>query len=274
MNEVQWSGKELKERSKMVLRWHYWRIVLVSVIAAILIGCDGLPGNAFDNLIQEGEGICLPGLENGLDNLFNMGVGMWNIEKDMFLTVSAVSVLFLFGAASAGGILLIVFVGNPMQVGTIRFYNRSFDAKPQYKELFHSFEHRYKNVVAAMFLKDIMILLWMLVFVIPGIVKAYEYKMVPYLLSEHPDMQPGEVLSASRQLMRGQKGKAFLLDLSFLGWRILSGITFGLAGVLFVTPYIGLTGVALYRKLLGGDEILHNIYYEGMEEEQDTDWRY
>ena len=123
-----------------------------------------------------------------------------------------------------------------------------------------------------MCLRDVYTFLWCLLFLVPGIVKSYEYLMVPYILSEHPDMQAKEVFSASRQLMRGQKWKAFVLDLSFLGWAILSGMTFGILGIFFVSPYRALVFTALYRKLLGGDVIPHNIYYDGMDEDMGSSW--
>ena len=64
--------------------------------------------------------------------------------------------------------------------------------------------------------------------------------------------------------MQGQKWKAFILDVSFLGWYLLAVITFGILAILYVTPYKNLTQAALYRRLRGTDEPEQNIYYEGM----------
>lgn len=65
----------------------------------------------------------------------------------------------------------------------------------------------------------------------------YEYMMVPFILAENPDMSRKEVFALSKKMMTGNKWKAFVLDLSFLGWSILGGITLGILNVLFVAPY-------------------------------------
>ena len=84
--------------------------------------------------------------------------------------------------------------------------------------------------------------------------------MVPYILAQTPDMNKKQALALSSQMMHGQKWNAFVLDLSFLGWRILSGITLGLVGTFYASPYIHLTNASLYRTLQGLDEQYGNIY--------------
>lgn len=77
----------------------------------------------------------------------------------------------------------------------------------------------------------------------------YEYMMVPFILAENPDMRRKEVFALSKKMMTGNKWKAFVLDLSFLGWSILGGITLGILNVLFVAPYQNLTKAELYQTL-------------------------
>ena len=84
---------------------------------------------------------------------------------------------------------------------------------------------------------------------IPGIVKSYEYRMVPFLLSENPNMTKDEALKASSRMMKGNKWRAFVLDLSFLGWHILSAFTFGMLEIFYVAPYVNGTNAALYEAL-------------------------
>ncbi len=279
-NKMQWSRRELKERSKAVLRMHYWRIVLVALLLSLLADGDKTPLGVIESVVQEQTGSVV---EEKEPVLYSLGLSdTYRIIRDHVLNkqymggivvgtaVFTAFILFLIVAFS--GLLLSIFIINPLEVGSLRFYNRGFDTKPRFKELFHVFEYKYKNVVSVMCLKDIYTFLWCLLFIVPGIIKSYEYLMVPYILSEHSDMRPKEVFAASRQLMRGQKWKAFVLDLSFLGWVILSGMTFGILGIFFVSPYRALTFTALYRKLLGGDVIPHNIYYDGMEEETGNNW--
>lgn len=86
-------------------------------------------------------------------------------------------------------------------------------------------------------------------FIIPGIVKSYEYQMIPYLLADNPQMTKEEAFAESKRMMQGQKWNAFVLDLSFIGWDILSGMTMGILGIFYVQPYKDGTHAALYEAL-------------------------
>ena len=108
------------------------------------------------------------------------------------------------------------------------------------------------NIVKTMILRDIFIALWSLLFFIPGIIKAYEYRMIPYLLSEDPAMSYQEAFAQSKALMTGNKWKAFVLDLSFILWDIGSIFTCGLLGIFYVGPYKASTSAALYETLKYG----------------------
>ena len=278
-NKIQWSRRELKERSKAVLHMHYWRNVLVAFLLSLLASGNKTPFSVVESAVQERTGAVIE------ERSSTSSLGMTNVYKiirdhvleqqymgSIVIGTAVFTAFVLFIIVALSGLLISIFVINPLEVGGLRFYNRGFDTKPQFKELFHVFEYKYRNVVSIMCLRDVYTFLWCLLFLVPGIVKSYEYLMVPYILSEHPDMQAKEVFSASRQLMRGQKWKAFVLDLSFLGWAILSGMTFGILGIFFVSPYRALVFTALYRKLLGGDVIPHNIYYDGMDEDMGSSW--
>ena len=88
-----------------------------------------------------------------------------------------------------------------------------------------------------------------LLFIIPGIIKQYEYMMIPFLLAENPQMNRKEAFEKSRQMMKGNKWAAFVLDLSFIGWSLLGIITFGLVNIFFAGPYQYLTQSQLYFRL-------------------------
>ena len=100
-----------------------------------------------------------------------------------------------------------------------------------------------------MFCRDIFIFLWTLLLIVPGIVKSYEYRMVPYVLAENPDLSREEAFALSKRMMDGDKMNAFILDLSFIGWAILTILTFGLVGIFYYQPYLALTDAALYQTL-------------------------
>lgn len=275
MNNVQWTRGELKDRSKSVLRVHYWRIVLVALFLSAFWGNDQIVSGIIDpisthhagSLFRESEDVTVTyddfkeessAFGEKLDqNIYHVGRRALEITR-------IIAVVIIGAALFLVAILVATFILNPLYVGCMRFFNRSFDTLPKFKELFHVFENKYKNVVCIMFLKSLYTALWALLFVIPGIVKSYEYSMVPYILSENPELDANEVFAISKSMMTGHKWNSFILDLSFIGWYILSGITFGIVGIFFVSPYSYLTHTALYRKLKGMDSIPQNIYYDGM----------
>ena len=84
---------------------------------------------------------------------------------------------------------------------------------------------------------------------IPGIIKGYEYMMIPYLLAENPDMSRQDAFAESKRMMDGNKMDAFVLDLSFIGWFILGAITFNIVNILYTTPYMELAHAELYHTL-------------------------
>ncbi len=102
------------------------------------------------------------------------------------------------------------------------------------------------------FLRTLFITLWSLLFYFPGIIAAYRYRMSLYLLLDHPEMGVMECLRTSKQMMKGHKWECFVLDLSFIGWRLLSELPLiGYFVSLWVTPYVNTTYVLYYMALAG-----------------------
>lgn len=75
--------------------------------------------------------------------------------------------------------------------------------------------------------------------------------MVTYILAENPDINYKDALDQSKAMMDGHKMDTFVLDLSFIGWALLSTITMGIVGIFYVNPYVALTGGELYLTLKG-----------------------
>ncbi|QNQ82295.1 DUF975 family protein [Lactobacillus sp. PV012] len=104
------------------------------------------------------------------------------------------------------------------------------------------------------FLASVFIALWSMLFIIPGIIKSYAYSMAPYIIKDLTDngneVQPTQAIRLSRQVMKGHKWQLFCLDLSFIGWFLLSIITCGI-GFLWLRPYFGVTRANYYRQLVG-----------------------
>lgn len=257
---MMWTRKELKERAKEALKRNYWKIVLVSLIGMLIgggLGSSGISGGgsdirdmASDNVKEhftehENDDVDWEGAEAVLDDI-QMDIRPQDIVAVAF---TVIVVLIVATIVLAIGIALDVLLLNPVQVGINRFMVKSLDDTTRIAEVGYTFDHNYKNGVKVMFFKDLYVVLWSLLFIVPGIYKAYQYRMVPYILGENPDMTYQEVLQRSKDMMDGQKWDAFVLDLSFILWHMLGGITCGLAEIFYVAPYVNLTDAALYSRL-------------------------
>lgn len=103
----------------------------------------------------------------------------------------------------------------------------------------------YLNGVGTMFVTNLFVFLWSLLLIIPGIIKSFEYVMVPYLLADNPSLPGSRAREISRMLTNGEKWNIFVLELSFLGWCLLGLLCFAV-GIFFVVPYFNATLAELY----------------------------
>ena len=171
-----------------------------------------------------------------------------SITSDPFVTA------FLFAALAMVSIIAIVYliimlvVGGAVSMGYAKFnLNLINKTGPDIKDLFSEMG-RFKTGFVMQFLRTIYIALWSMLLVIPGVVASYSYKMTPYILMENPDMTASQAITASKQLMKGNKWRLFCLEFSFIGWSLLSALTLGI-GMLFLRPYMEAAGAAFYREL-------------------------
>lgn len=96
---------------------------------------------------------------------------------------------------------------------------------------------RFGNVFGAYFTTDLLLLLWYICLIVPGIFKSFSWAMVPFLLADNPDMTGTEARDLSTEMMYGHKWEFFKLILSFIGWFLLSSCTFGIFGLFYVNPW-------------------------------------
>jgi len=140
-----------------------------------------------------------------------------------------------------------IFVGNIIGVGFTGWFLRYVRGEePPVEDLFLAFRI-YGKVVGTMLLRDVYIFLWSLLFSIPGIIKSYSYYLVPYIIYENPSLSANDAITLSRKMMNGWKWEAFVLELSFLGWHILSALTCGILGILYVNPYFQTAHAMFYE---------------------------
>ena len=168
------------------------------------------------------------------------------------LVLAGITAFLLMLVVMAVTIAIYVFVVSPLEVGSQRYFIRNLNQRAEVREIAFGYDNNYKETVKTLFLRDLFVILWSLLFIIPGIYKSYEYRMIPYLLADDPTMTKDRAFSESKRMMDGQKWNTFVLDLSFLGWNILSALTLGILGVFYVTPYQAQTNAALYEKLRYG----------------------
>lgn len=120
-----------------------------------------------------------------------------------------------------------------------------------YGTLFDGFKD-YLRIFLTMLLVQIYTVLWMLLLIVPGIIKSYSYSMTSFVLADNPDMKYDAAIEESMRLMKGHKMDLFLLDLSMIGWGILSLLTAGI-GLLFLAPYNTTAHAHFYEGLLAED---------------------
>jgi uncharacterized membrane protein len=228
-----WSIAELKSRGKQAFRANYWQSVAVSFVMAIFAGGTA---SAASNRVQ-----------STTSEVTVEGAGV-SPEQAAFIAAVVLGVIFTVGIV---GSIVHALLANPIEVGGRRFFEKNAnDPTTQFNTMFEGFQD-YGRVLVTMLIRDVFILLWTLLLIIPGAMKAYSYRLVPYLVKDRPELSPMEVLAESEALMRGNRWQAFVMDLSFLGWLLLGVVTLNLGNIFWTNPYMNATDAALYQELTG-----------------------
>lgn len=107
---------------------------------------------------------------------------------------------------------------------------------------------RWGRNVWGMFLVGFFTSLWSLLLIVPGIIKFYAYAMTPYILIDNPELSANQAINLSCKMMKGHKFDLFFLQLSFIGWGILSVFTGGI-GLLWLMPYMMGAQAAFYQDI-------------------------
>ena len=229
-----WTRKELKERAKQSLRTSYWKAFLVSLLLGLVGG--GLPSCSLNTGSERGS-------SGGSGSFFGSGM-------DNGLLVAVIVIVILIGIfVLLGAIAFRVFLVSPFTVGARQYFKQAAQDDVNMNYVGHAFaKGSYWTVVKGMVWKDFLNLLWYLLLIVPGFVKSYSYSQVPYLLADNPGIGTRREVELSMAMMRGQKWRTFVLDLSFIGWFILGSLAL-LVGTLFVLPYFNATKAELYMTL-------------------------
>jgi len=204
---------EIKEAARGQIKGNLWRIFGIIVIMGVIIGAvSSITQGISETLIQAGVS------------------GM---------TVSLASALIF---------IINIFIAAPFELSMAKlFINLTEGVRPQIGDAFWGFNYMVKSVSVAVRM-IVFIYLWTLVFIIPGFVKSYSYMMMPYIIADNPNMSSKAAMKLSIEMMKGHKWELFVLHLSFIGWGILTALTFGILAI-YVVPYIEASVANFYQRL-------------------------
>ena len=174
--------------------------------------------------------------------------GNWGIAIAAIIIYGAITVALSY--TGIGSLFVGVFTFGYAAFFMSLIRNRS----AKIEDLFCGFSEHFADSFVAGILVGVFTFLWSLLFIIPGIVKAYSYSMTYYILKDNPGMSATEAITESRKLMDGHKWELFVLHLSFIGWLLLCMLTFGIL-LLYVEPYMMATDAAFYESIKPVPEI-------------------
>lgn len=230
-------AKTLRARARANLAGNWGISVAVAVVAVLLGGL--MQGTSFLPDLEVKVPFSTPVIQAFPDALqkfadsLNKGIQIGNFTLTFRSGV--------FGLAA-------FILGGTLQLGYADFLLKQHDGKEtSFNDLFSKFDY-FGTGFAQRFLRSLYVMLWSLLFIIPGIIKEYSYAMTPFILAEHPNLTASQAIKLSEQLMEGHKADLFLLELSFIGWNILAMFTLNL-GNIALNPYKNAAYAAFYRQL-------------------------
>ena len=177
----------------------------------------------------------------------DLGGGIFSNNWLLGLAVMFIYSLIIGVAGSVVPTIGAVLISGPLMVGLAGYFlaqSRDQNA-PKIEKMFSGFSDFGSNFILG-FMMELFIFLWTLLFIIPGIVKAYAYSMAPYIKNDHPEYSWKECMDESQRIMDGHKGQLFLLHLSFIGWLLLGVLCCGI-GTLWVSPYMEAANTNFYE---------------------------
>ena len=228
-----WTRSLLKQNAKRALFGSYWRSFLLCFLLS-LVGVGASTGSFT---------VDYPALTR------DSGQSGWtgNVPQETVFDRYLDAITPNIAALLVMLLCWVVFLVNPLTVGRNRYFMENRQSLSPMSTVLTIFRTPYLNVVRVSFLVGLKIWLGSLI-IIPGIYWYYCYRQVPYLLAENPYMSTTRAMELSREMMRGEKFRSFVLDLSFLGWELLCMLTFGI-GFLFLEPYMQATYAEFYAVL-------------------------
>ncbi len=166
--------------------------------------------------------------------------------------LGVIYIVLTSGASSVPriGWLISLLISGPLTLGLCFYFLGLARRKSlQVGVLFDGFT-RFSQALIAYLLMVLYIVLWSLLLIIPGIIAALSYSQTFFILADNPTIEPGEAIARSKKMMMGNKWKLFVLGLRFIGWFILSILTFGI-GFFWLLPYMQTSFAFFYEDIHG-----------------------
>lgn len=175
-----------------------------------------------------------------------------NLGVFLLMSIVITAITLLLSVIPAAGGLLAFVAGAILEMQfIIIFLALSNGILPEFKNLFDIFSNSRLcgNAILLYILMSVFTFLWSLLLFVPGIIKALSYSMAPYILAENEYyMSPQDAIKESMRIMEGHKMDLFILELSFIGWFLLTSVTCGIAGI-YVIPYYQATLTNFYKEI-------------------------
>ncbi len=235
--------KELKQAGKNLFQKNYWYSVLVAFLMVFTGSSTVSPSFNFSFTSSGSE-------ESSFEELFGGGNADFFFDEFLQEPIGIAVIITIIAVIVVASVLgYLVFAS--FRCGGIRYFLKSRKNQPaEIKEVFENLKDKTNfNIAKVTFFRDISIALWSLLFVIPGIVKSYEYWAIDYILAVRPDIDKDEAKRLSKVLMDGNKADLFVLGLSFYGWIFLSVFTMGLLNIFYLNPYMQATFVEFFSDI-------------------------
>ncbi|MBE6870607.1 MAG: DUF975 family protein [Ruminococcaceae bacterium] len=230
------SRADLKSFARQDLVNTYWFCLGTGLLASFIPGLIKLPINLITNRLDEQFSTAI---ESFVEN------ANFYISPTTIITAISVYILFTFLALVLG-----ILTTYPLKIGFTKYcLNIANEEHFELSQLFSPYKEKtFIEQSLAMFTTELIINLWSLLFIIPGIIKSYQYAFVPMLLAENPNMTGKQARELSKKITDGYKMELFVLGLSFIGWCLLGILACGI-GVIFVVPYLQMTYIEAYNFL-------------------------
>lgn len=257
--------KQIKANARAALSANYWPLVGYPFLLGLLLTVV-LSALSFKSILSLKD--------------MATATSMYQIQEAALASTGATAV------TDTITIIFSIFVLNVIAVGELYFYYKFYSgSSADFGTFFDGFKNgQYLHVVGGMFLMTLYVLLWTMLFALPGailfsigfvaylmygtgtammiigfilyfagiivaFIKAYQYSMIPYLLLDKPEFTVKDCFNMTKKMTKGNKWSLFVLDLSFIGWVLLSTLTFFILFIFYVGPYMSLASAGAYDYL-------------------------